>query len=139
MLYFTNTRLFVRYSVRYLWWTIQFTLQNILTLSEKFMTKQMEINGKQEKVFILQTWHLILLIVSLIFFAGISYGVSQWRIAEVERRQSTIEQWIGIHEKYTRELQGVRDSQFYEMQTNLRLIAQKLGIEYQNVSSNSAP
>ena len=103
------------------------------------MTRQMEINGKQEKVFILQTWHLIILIVSLIFFAGISYGVSQWRITEVERRQSTIEEWISVHEKYTRELQGVRDSQFYEMQTNLRLIAQKLGIQYQNVSAKSAP
>lgn len=95
------------------------------------MTKQMEINGKQEKVFILQTWHLVLLIISLIFFAGISYGVSQWRISELERRQEHSENWIVGHDLYTRELQGVRDSQYYEIQANLRLIAQKLGIEYQ--------
>jgi hypothetical protein len=93
----------------------------------------MEINGRQEKVFILQTWHLIILIVSLIFFAGISYGVSQWRIAEVERRQSNVETWIGAHDKYTIDLQGKRDGQYYEIQTNLRLIAEKLGIQYQDI------
>lgn len=97
------------------------------------MTKQMEINGKQEKVFILQTWHLVILIISLIFFAGVSYGVSQWRIAEIERRQGDTEKWISSHDLYTRELQGLRDAQYYEIQTNLRLIAQKLGVEYQTV------
>jgi len=97
------------------------------------MTKLLEINGKQERVFILQTWQLIAFFVVLIFTMGVSYGIGQYKIMELENRQSKIEAWSAEHNKYTEALKDVRDKQYYEIQLNLRLISEKMGIEYREM------
>ena len=97
------------------------------------MTKSMEINGRQEKVFILQTWHLIFLLVIIVFQAGGAFLVAQYRLNEMDARANRVETWISGHEKYTIELKEDRDKQYYEIQLNLRKLMEKEGLVYESL------
>lgn len=101
------------------------------------MVQKMEINGKQEKVFILQTWHIILMIVAMVFLAGGSYGISQYRIGLLEARTANTEGWIESHKEWEEHIKEVRDQQWYEVQVNLRKLLEKNGLVYQELSQQS--
>ena len=82
---------------------------------------------------IIQTWHIILVIVGMLLSAGIYAGATANKIINLESRTEDLEIFKKQQELYNGVITQKRDRQFHEIQLNLKQLLQKQGLDYQRV------
>jgi len=88
-------------------------------------------------VTILQTWHIFLVVMSMLISLGIIWGVTTSRISQVEKDITGHEVWIKNHEEKVSKLGEGHVKLFYELQLNLRRLCEKNGITYQGIKQDT--
>lgn len=82
---------------------------------------------------IVQTWHIILVLVGMLLSAGIYAGTTANKIVNLENRTEDLETFKRQQELYNGIITQKRDRQFHEIQLNLKQLLKKQGIDYQRV------
>jgi hypothetical protein len=82
---------------------------------------------------IVQTWHIILVLVGMLLSAGIYAGTTANKIVNLENRTEDLETFKKQQELYNGIITQKRDRQFHEIQLNLKQLLKKQGIDYQRV------
>lgn len=92
---------------------------------------------------LIQTSHIVISWVIIIFLAGGSWAWSNLRISNLETKAATIQadyeiinKWIGEHQEESDSYSKERTRQFYETRLNLRAICKQLGIEYTTIDAD---
>lgn len=89
-------------------------------MAEK-LERELEFRG----IKVIRSWHIILAFIGMIFLAGLSFGVNQNRVANVEIRQERLET---RQEKLERDQKAID-----EIKINLKILMKSQGLEYQGV------
>lgn len=82
---------------------------------------------------IIQTWHIILVIVGMLLSAGIYAGATANKIINLESRTEDLEIFKKQQELYNGVITQKRDRQFHEIQMNMKKLMEKNGLDYQKV------
>jgi hypothetical protein len=97
------------------------------------MSEQMRKELKDKGFLILQTWHIFLIIASILLSTGVMIGAMQNRLNNVEIRTDKLEKFRTDQEVKNTITGEKRDRQFHEIQMNMKMLMEKQGLEYQRV------
>ncbi|MFZ3035516.1 MAG: hypothetical protein WA138_16080 [Parvibaculum sp.] len=89
------------------------------------MTEKLNQESEFRGIRVIKSWHIILGFLGMIFIAGISFGVNQNRVANVESRQEKLE----IRQEKLEQNQKAID----EIKINLKILMKFQGLEYQGI------
>jgi len=87
------------------------------------MTKDLKQELESKGIKVIQNWHIVLAFIGMIFIAGVSFGVNQNRVSNVEIRQNSIE----IRQNKLEQDQKTMD----EIKINLKFLMESQGLKYQ--------
>lgn len=97
------------------------------------MSEQMRKELKDKGFLILQTWHIFLIIASILLSTGVMIGAMQNRLNNVEIRTGQLEVFREEQEEKNVITGTKRDRQFHEIQMNMKKLMEKNGLDYQKV------
>ena len=87
------------------------------------MTKELKQDLESKGIKVIQNWQIILAFIGMIFIAGVSFGVNQNRVSNVEDRQDHLE----IRQDKIEQENKTID----EIKINLKILMKSQGLEYQ--------
>ena len=88
------------------------------------MTEKLKQELEFKGIRVIESWKIILAFLGMIFAAGISFGINQDRVTNVEVRQDKLE----IRQEKLEQDQKTLD----EIKVNLKIFMNSQGLEYQN-------
>ena len=97
------------------------------------MSEQMKKELKDKGFMILQSWHVLIVMASIILSAGVILGAMQNRLNNVEVRTDQLEEFRVKQEDTNKLVGDKRNRQFYELQLNMKRLMEKQGLVYQTV------
>lgn len=87
------------------------------------MTKELKQDLESKGIKVIKNWQIILAFIGMIFVAGVSFGVNQNRVSNVENRQDHLEKRQDKIEEENKTID--------EIKINLKILMKSQGLEYQ--------
>ena len=87
------------------------------------MTEKLKQELESKGIKVIESWKIIISFIGMIFIAGISFGINQNRVTNVESRQEKLE----VRQEKLEQDQKSID----EIKINLKILMKSQGLEYQ--------
>ena len=97
------------------------------------MGDKMKQELKDKGFMILQSWHVLIVIASIVLSAGVILGAMQNRLNNVEIRTDALETFRGEQEEFQKGIGEKRNKQFHELQLNMKRLMEKQGLRYETI------
>ena len=98
------------------------------------MTQEIKRELKKEGFTVVQTSYWIIGIIVILIGLGVNFGMTMKRIDSLESRMDKIDKWKEKHIDWGEQTKSTFEKQLYELQINLKVLMEKQGLTYQQIT-----